>query len=143
MSTETRAAGRCHCGAVKILFPLPPKGCIHCHCPACRRVHGAAFVTWVSVLREQLKLSGREHLKWYKDTPTSMRAFCTNCGTHMLFVADRWPEDVHVTRACIFNDVEVIPRAHLSFDLRVDWFPFADSLPRLLSPEAAARQASA
>jgi hypothetical protein len=130
MSTETQAAGRCYCGAIKILLSLPVKGCVHCHCPACRRAHGAAFVTWFSVPRESLQLSGREHLKWYKDTETSRRGFCVNCGSQMLFMADRWPSDVHVTRACIFNDVEITPRAHLSFDQRVDWFPFEDSLPR-------------
>jgi hypothetical protein len=131
MSTENRAAGRCLCGAVKVLITLPVKGCVHCHCPACRRAHAAAFVTWFSVRREQLQLTGREHLTWYHDTETSRRAFCSTCGTQMLFVASRWPADVHVPRACIFNDVEITPRQHLSFDQRVDWFPFEDSLPRI------------
>lgn len=131
MSADTRAAGRCHCGAVKILVTLPVKGCIHCHCGGCRQVHGAAFVTWFSVLREKLQMAGGEHLKWYEDTPTSRRAFCTNCGTHMFYVASRCPEDVHVTRACILNDVEITPKVHLSFDQHVDWFPFQDALPRL------------
>lgn len=131
MSTETRAAGRCNCGAVKVLITLPVKGCVHCHCIACRRAHGAAFVTWVSVPREKLQLSGREHLRWYKDTETSRRGFCTNCGTPMLFVAGHCPGDVHVTRACIFTDVEIPPLAHLSFPQRVDWIHIADSLPRM------------
>jgi hypothetical protein len=129
VSTENRAAGRCYCGAVKILITLPVKGCVHCHCPACRRAHGAAFVTWLSIPRESLQLSGREHLKWYRDTDTSRRAFCANCGSQMLFMANRWPEDVHVTRACIFSDAEINPRAHLSFDQRVSWAEAGDSLP--------------
>jgi hypothetical protein len=133
MDSETRAAGRCHCGAVKLIVTLPVKGCVHCHCGGCRQVHGAAFVTWFSVPREQLQISGREHLKWYKDKETSRRAFCTNCGTHLLYVADQWPGDVHVTRACIFNDAEISPRVHLAFDQRVDWFPFEDTLPRMAS----------
>ncbi|HEY0512813.1 MAG TPA: GFA family protein [Thermoanaerobaculia bacterium] len=131
MSTETRAAGRCTCGAVKILITLPAKGCVHCHCPACRHAHGAAFVTWVSVLRSGCQLSGREHLKWYQDTPTSRRGFCVNCGSPLLFIADRWPDDIHVALACIVSEVEISPKFHLSFDQRVAWFPFDDSLPRL------------
>jgi len=51
----------------------------------------------------------------------------------MLYVSERWPGDVHVTRACIFNDVKIDPGVHLSFDQRVAWFPFADSLPRVAS----------
>lgn len=131
MSGETRAAGRCSCGDVKVLITLPVKGCVHCHCGACRQAHGAAFVTWFSIPREQLQLSGRESLKWYKDTEVSQRGFCGRCGTPMLFVSSRWPGDIHVTRACIFNDVEITPRAHTSFHHHVDWFPFEDSLPRL------------
>jgi hypothetical protein len=133
MSTENRAVGRCHCGAVKLLITLPVKGCVHCHCGGCRQTHSAAFVTWFSIPREQLQLSGREHLRWYKDKETSRRAFCSNCGTHMLYVADQWPGDVHVARACIFNDVEIAPRAHVAFDQRVDWCVVEDSLPRLAS----------
>jgi hypothetical protein len=131
MDTVTRAAGRCSCGAIKILITLPVKGCVHCHCPACRQAHGAAFVTWLSVPRERFQLSGREKLKWYQDTPTSRRGFCDHCGSPMLFMAERWPDDVHVARACIFGDVDIAPKIHLSFDQRVDWFPFEDSLPRL------------
>jgi hypothetical protein len=129
MSNQTRIAGRCYCGAVKVLIIPPVKGCVHCHCPACRRAHGAAFVTWFSVPGERFQLSGREHLKWYRDTEASQRAFCTNCGSPMLFMADRWPGDVHVTRACIFTDVEIAPRAHLSFDHHVGWVSIGDSLP--------------
>ena len=131
MSTETRAAGRCHCGAVKVLITLPVKGCVHCHCRGCRQSHGAAFVTWISVPREQFQLSGREHLKWYQDGAFSRRAFCTNCGSHMLFVSVDWPREVHVPRACILSEVEIAPLAHVSFDKRVDWFLFEDSLPRV------------
>ena len=131
MTTESRAAGSCYCGAVKVLVTLPVNGCIHCHCPACRRAHNAAFVTWFSVPREQLQLSGREHLTWYKDTDASRRAFCATCGSQMLFLSERWPGDVHVPRACIFNEVEITPLAHLSYDQRVDWFPFEDTLPQV------------
>ncbi|HEY0511326.1 MAG TPA: GFA family protein [Thermoanaerobaculia bacterium] len=133
MSAETRVAGHCYCGAVKVLITLPVKGCVHCHCVACRQAHGAPVVTWLAVLRERFQLAGREHLRWYQDTPTSKRGFCGRCGSPMLFVADRWPDEVHVTRICIFTDVEIAeiaPRAHISYDQHVDWFPFEDSLPR-------------
>jgi hypothetical protein len=131
MSAETKAAGRCACRAVKLLATLPAKGCVHCHCRGCRQVHGAAFMTWFSIPRQNLQISGREHLKWFKDTEYSRRGFCGECGTHMLYMSDRWPGDVHVTLGCIFNDVEIFPRFHLSFNQRVSWFPFEDSLPCL------------
>jgi len=134
MKAENRAAGSCHCGAIKILATLPVKGCVHCHCFACRHIHGAAFVTWFSVPRESLQLHGREHLKWYAADEDSRRGFCGNCGTHVLFVSGKYPEDVHIPRACVINDVDVSPRAHLFFDQHVTWYPFVDPLPRFGGP---------
>jgi hypothetical protein len=53
----------------------------------------------------------------------------------MLFVAEKYPGDVHVTRACILDDVDVPPRAHVFFDQHVEWYPFADPLPRFGGPD--------
>ncbi len=113
MNNDTRAAGSCHCGAVKILVSLPAKGCVHCHCYACRHIHGAAFVTWFSVPREHLRLNGREHLRWYRGDESTRRGFCGHCGTHLLFVSGDLPADVHIIRACLLHEVDIPPRAHL------------------------------
>jgi hypothetical protein len=43
------AVGACLCGAVQFELQLPATWVAHCHCTMCRRAHGAAFVTWVSV----------------------------------------------------------------------------------------------
>jgi hypothetical protein len=128
----TPPAASCACRRLKVLITLPIKGCVHCHCQGCRSVHGAAFVSWVSTARAGIRISGREHLKWYRPSKTTWRGFCANCGTHLLYLeATRWPGDVHIPRACIFNDVDVVPRAHVFFDRRAAWCSCEDSLPRL------------
>jgi hypothetical protein len=131
MSIENRAAGCCSCEAVKVLITLPVKGCVHCHCHRCRHTHGAAFVTWLSVSRDRLRLAGREHLRWFSPNARSSRGFCGNCGTHILFLPHETPHEVHVTRACIFSAVEIAPRFHIFFDQHVEWCEFVDALPRL------------
>ena len=131
MSTEDKALGCCSCKAVRFVIRLPVKYCVHCHCVDCRRSHGAAFVTWISVQREDFKLAGREHLKWYQCSGQARRGFCGNCGTPLFFVSTRWPGEIHLTRASLAHKVNVPPRAHIHFDKHVDWFPFEDSLPRV------------
>src|SRR4029077_4627979 len=117
---------------------LPVKYCVHCHCPHCRRSHGTAFVTWVSVERENLRLDGREHLKWYRCSDRSRRAFCGTCGTPVLFVSTQWPGEIHLTRANLAPGVKIFPRAHIHFDQHGGWFPFEDALPRVGGPTGTA-----
>ncbi|HEY0512117.1 MAG TPA: GFA family protein [Thermoanaerobaculia bacterium] len=129
MSVASHAQGSCACGAIKYAVILPVKWCAHCHCHACRRNHGAPIVTWFGVANENFRLSGREHLKWYLCSDEAKRGFCMDCGTPLLFMSTRWPDEVHVTRASLLSEVSIMPGAHLYTDQRADWFPFEDSLP--------------
>lgn len=131
MSKESKVLGSCTCGAIKFVVTLPVRWCTHCHCEACRRQHAAAFVTWFGVAWESFKLTGREYLKWYICAQDAKRGFCIHCGTQLLFMSTRWPDEVHVTRANLHGKVEINPAYHVHFDQRAGWFPFDDSLPRL------------
>ena len=55
----SEASGSCFCGAVQYTFALPSLFAGHCHCSMCRRIHGAAYVTWVGVSKESLSVSVR------------------------------------------------------------------------------------
>lgn len=131
MTTKDRAAGSCACGAIKYVVNLPVRFCIHCHCRGCRKVHGAAFVTWFGVSIQSFKVSGQENLRWYRATQDSRRSFCGSCGTPMFFVGVQWPGEVHVTRASLIQEADISPRFHIFFDQHVPWFEFEDSLPCL------------
>ena len=131
MNAESMVAGSCACRSIRFLVVPPVKWCTHCHCNACRRQHGAAIVTWVGVPLGNFKLAGREHLKWYTCSDEAKRGFCINCGSPLLFMSTRWPEDVHVTRASFHGRLKIKPAFHIHFDQHVSWFPFEDSLPRL------------
>jgi hypothetical protein len=131
MSSESKAFGSCACGAVKYEVTLPARFCVHCHCRQCRRMHGAAFVTWFGVPIPQFRVSGQQELRWFKAVEASRRSFCGKCGTPMFFVGAQWPGEVHVTRASLVHEADISPRFHIYFDQHVPWFPFEDSLPRL------------
>ena len=131
MSTPGTLVGSCACGAIRFIFAPPVRWCTHCHCHSCRRHHGAAIVTWLGGSADSFKLSGREHLKWYVSSEDSKRGFCSNCGSPLLFLSTRWPDEVHVTRASLHGEVDITPGGHIFFDQHVSWFLFEDSLPRM------------
>jgi hypothetical protein len=131
MSAENKAVGSCICGAIKFVVELPALWCINCHCFFCRRAHGAAFVTWFGVPSKSFRLGGREHLKWWYGPEESKRGFCGDCGSNLIFLSAKWPDEVHVTLGSIVTEVDLSPTAHIFWDHHVGWYPFEDSLPRL------------
>ena len=130
MKVESMALGGCCCGRVRFVVNLPVKWCSHCHCISCRRQHGAPLVTWFGVAADNFKLAGREYLRWYICSEDAKRGFCTHCGTPMLFMSTRWPDEVHVARASLVTKADITSVGHIHFDQHAPWFPFEDSLPR-------------
>ena len=127
--------GGCLCGAVRFEVEPPTKWCAHCHCSLCRRAHGAAFVSWFGVAREQFRfVSGKELLRWYRSTPEARRGFCPECGSTILFEGDRWPDEIHIALAHMDGPIDREPQVHVFFDSGVEWLHFDDGLKKLGGP---------
>lgn len=132
MSDPVVSTGSCLCGAVRFEVTLPTKWCAHCHCSLCRRAHGAAFVTWFGVERENFSfLEGESTLEWHRSTEEARRGFCSKCGSTMFFESERWPGEVHIALVHMDEPIDREPRAHVFFDDHVSWFEFGDQLPRM------------
>ena len=123
MRMEHQVRGACLCGRVRFELDLPTKWVAHCHCSMCRRAHGAAFVTWVSVPETAFRVTaGADHLRDYRSSETAVRSFCDVCGSTMLFRSEgRWKGEVHVTRANIEGEIDRRPTGHGFYEDRVDW----------------------
>lgn len=129
------AGGGCLCGAIRFDVDLPTKWVVHCHCNLCRRAHGAAFVTWVSVPEAQFRLHDPDkRFVTYKSSAEAERGFCSRCGTTFLFRSTRWPGEVHLTRANFTSPIDRAPQAHVFYDTHVDWFAVNDELKQKPSP---------
>jgi hypothetical protein len=123
--------GSCFCGAVRYEITTPIKFVAHDHCAICRKVSGAAFVTWCGVKDHQFSLlSGEENLTTFKSTTEAERQFCKKCGSHLFFRSTRWPQEVHVTRATITSTMDEMPKAHVFFSDKADWCLIGDDLPK-------------
>ncbi|HEU0207355.1 MAG TPA: GFA family protein [Candidatus Udaeobacter sp.] len=56
----------------------------HCHCDRCGKHSGTAVCTQARVLREQFRLlQGMELIKVYGKGDSTVKAFCSNCGSSL------------------------------------------------------------
>jgi hypothetical protein len=127
----THATAACLCGAVKIELAFPTNWVAHCHCSMCRRAHGAPFVTWASVPRDQLRVvEGSAILRRYPSSPEATRSSCGTCGSPMLFESTRWSGEIHVAVGCIRDPLDRAPQVHAFFSDKAEWIGVHDELPR-------------
>ena len=74
--------GSCLCGAVRFELASEPRAVTHCHCRMCQKQHGAAFATYASVPRADLRYTaGEDLLTAYNSSGSVLRRFCSRCGS--------------------------------------------------------------
>jgi hypothetical protein len=130
------ASGSCLCGDVSFEAPMPARWVAHCHCTRCRRAHGAAFVTWVSVDDERTRIDdSAQRLRWFDAGQGGQRGFCSRCGSPMFFRGERWPGELHIARALFHEPLAQAPMVHGYWDTHVSWVQLADNLPRKPAPQ--------
>ena len=82
--------GQCLCGAVRVTVGDPPGWVGVCHCDMCKRWSGAVFACFPA---SDIVLTGP--VAEYRSSPTSWRAFCQVCGSHLYMRdADRAERDL-------------------------------------------------
>jgi hypothetical protein len=131
-SEATEVEGACLCGAVRFRVRMPTLFCGHCHCTMCQRNHGAAFVTWFGVPKEQLSVeSGLDRLVVSKSSDHGTRSFCGGCGSSLFCDSNTHPDTTDVVLAAMKSAIDRPPQAHVYYDSHVDWASADDHLPRL------------
>lgn len=127
--SETRS-GHCLCGAVHYTVPYPFDGEIaHCHCTQCRRQAGSVALTWFTVPRDGLILSG-DPIKRYKSSETGERGFCGTCGTPIAFWNSKHPDLVDVT-LCSLDEDQIEPATlHIHVESHLPWLDLDSNLPK-------------
>ena len=122
-------AGGCLCGAVRLTDRPPILFRNHCHCHWCRRAHGAAFVTWFSVLRSHFQLVRGEPAR-FRSTAKATRSFCPQCGTQLTFEHEDFSGEIDVTTCSLDNPEALPPTDHTRTSSKLSWIQLADGLPR-------------
>jgi len=127
-----RVPGSCFCGAVRFEVTLPTLVSVHCHCSMCRRVHGAAYVTWFTLPKTQSRVTaGEGELVRHQSSDHGVRSFCRRCGSALFFESGHRQEQVDIPLANMAGAIDRPPQFHIFFDDRAEWVEVNDSLPRL------------
>lgn len=128
-----RAQGQCLCGTVAFEIDAPAQWAWHDHSAASRRAHGAAYATYVGSWKKRFRfVRGEDNLTRFEHTETrSSRAFCTTCGTPVLYERKRAPNNVNIPRALLTSGVGREPRYHLAIDQMPDWIYLGEKLSPL------------
>ncbi len=129
MNAGEAFCGECVCGAVRFEVSPPSRWCLHCHCTLCRKSHGAPFVTWFGVGKDQLRITqGESEIRWRDSSEHGRRAFCSACGTQLFFVSSRWPGQIDIVRALVDGPIDRAPSAHVYVSYKADWVDIDDGL---------------
>jgi hypothetical protein len=129
--TDAAFEGSCLCGEVRYraIGPLGRMG--HCHCVDCRKAHGAAFATFVDVVRERLvMLRGEGLMRRHRARSGSVRAFCGDCGSLLTWERDEDPGTVSVAVGTFDTPPDRAPEYHIFVRSKLPWIEIRDGLPQ-------------
>ena len=122
--------GGCQCVQVRFAATGNPNWVVHCHCSLCRRQTSAPFATWVSVAAGDFAWTDGAP-KIFTDSPDRHRGFCAACGTQLVGLSPKWPEEVHILVGALDDPNQVTPILHAYYGDALEWIDtHADSLPR-------------
>jgi len=88
---ESRARGRCLCGAVSFRVLGPLRDVVDCHCRRCRRFTGH-FMAATSARADDVEIRDPDGLlTWFFPVEEAGYAFCRRCGSSLLWRAQSSP----------------------------------------------------
>jgi len=120
----TMHKGSCLCGAVAFELASEPRAVTHCHCRMCQKQHGAAFATYASVPRADLRYTAGEHLLTaYNSSGSVVRRFCSVCGASIEWSGSaQHPGWVSVAVAALDTPFSPKRTKHAHLDARAGWW---------------------
>jgi hypothetical protein len=121
--------GSCLCGGITFSVNGFSDKAANCHCSMCRKFHGAAFGTLVSVTGLTW-LTGVEKLKHYTALNGTNRTFCHECGTSLGFrVKGAQMDDMELAISTFNEDIPVKIDAHIYTKYKANWCELETDLP--------------
>ena len=122
--------GSCLCG--KVHYEAELEGSfINCHCPNCRKGHGAAFSSFAEVKSNTFRyVQGEELIKAYQSSEHCRRVFCSECGSNLVFIAEGEGASLWVAAGTFDNDPGTRPMVHIYVKEKAPWYTITDDLPQ-------------
>lgn len=123
--------GSCQCGKVGYRVTGEPGEMSHCHCTDCRKMHGAAFATYIGVPQGGFAwIRGEDQLTTFKVESGTIREFCRVCGSILTSRTDSEPDNIYIAAGTLDSPISKRPESNIWVRSRVPWFEIRDGLPQ-------------
>lgn len=127
MTEQKVVAGSCLCGKVSLSVLSFARQVLACHCQQCRKQTGT-YVSAAAVADKNLKLQGAENLKWYAASESAKRAFCSECGSLLLWKSND-SDFTSVMAGCLESPTGLTLIGHIYTADKGDYYSIDDGLP--------------
>jgi hypothetical protein len=125
--------GSCLCGAIEYQLLSRPKALSHCHCSQCRKSHGAAFASYGSVLRSDLRIvQGAGSLQSYRSSESVLRQFCGQCGSSLFWSRDQgeYADWISIALGTLDTPFTADKQKHIQVAFKASWYEIQDNWPQ-------------
>jgi hypothetical protein len=121
--------GGCLCGAVRYRATADPVRAVICHCGTCRKVSGAAFLSFVHFPKDAFTWTSGVPTR-YRSSAHAERGFCPQCGSTLTMHEDVLDDRVQVSLGSLDRPEAVRPDDHVWSESQLPWLVISDDLPR-------------
>ncbi len=121
--------GGCLCGAVRYRATADPVRAVICHCGTCRKVSGAAFLSFVHFPKDAFTWTSGVPTR-YRSSAYAERGFCPQCGSTLTMHEDVLDDRVQVSLGSLDRPEAVRPNDHVWSESQLPWLVISDDLPR-------------
>ncbi|SPL71636.1 GFA family protein [Acinetobacter stercoris] len=128
---EKKYTGSCLCGGIRYEIHGEIGDILECHCQRCRKANGTAFATNAPVKKTDFKIThGENLLKKFESTPTTMRCFCSECGSPIISIKEETPDTYRLRIGTLDSKLEHKPSSHIFVAYKAEWDTIYDDLPQ-------------
>jgi hypothetical protein len=118
-----RIDGTCHCGRITYEADIDPERVGVCHCTDCQTLSGSAFVVYLPVPKESLRLRGepKVYVKTSESGTRRAQAFCADCGSRLYASAERDPQVFNLRIGTVRQRASLPPRIQIWCRSALPW----------------------
>ena len=112
--------GGCFCGSIRYGFGPDNYYTSNCHCSMCRRISGAAYVSWMAIPLERFKYIKGEPKKLISSSEGT-RYFCQECGTPLVCELKEYPDYIYITIGSLDKPQDFEPKTDIYIEDKLPW----------------------
>ena len=118
-----RIDGGCHCGRINFEADIDPDKVGVCHCTDCQTLSGTAFVVYLPVPKEALRLRGEPkiYVKTSESGSRRAQAFCPDCGSRLYASAEKDPQVFNLRIGTVRQRALLAPKAQVWCRSALPW----------------------